>query len=195
MEEKNVAVEMPSVEIVEKEVQRLDYRARFWDALRTTLYTFITVVAFALLIATLFLPVLQVYGNYMDPTVPEDTFVLCTKTGHPTRGSVLAFYYNNKILVRRVIGLPGDVIDMDDQGYVSVNQEPLEEDYVTMHALGASNRQYPYVVPEGEYFVMADNRAEGIDSRVDVVGCVMEEEFIGVVRLKVWPLDEIGIVR
>ncbi len=187
--------DMPKLEALETEVARLDYRERFISALRTTVYTLITVVAFALLTATLFLPVLQVYGTSMEPNIKEDTMVICSKTGQPKRGDVLAFYYNNKILIRRVIGLPGDVISIDNSGNVNVNHELLQEDYVTEHTLGTCDLQFPYTVPDGEYFVMGDNRGEVVDSRVSTVGCILQEEFIGVVRFKFWPLNEIGFVK
>lgn len=193
MSEKKLS--FPELSALKDEVDRLDYRARFRDALRTTVYTLITVVAFALLIATLFLPVLSVYGSAMEPSVAKDSMVICTKTGHPKYGDVLAFYYNNKILVRRVIGIPGDTITIDDNGFVIRNGEVLEEEYVTQHALGLCDREFPYEVPAGEYFVLADNRTEGIDSRVSMVGCVLEEEFIGVVKFAFWPLDQVGFVK
>lgn len=171
------------------------YKKDYHGAIRSTLYTLITVSAIALLIATLLLPVVRIYGGSMQPTISDDSIILCRKSGLPDRGDVLAFYYNNKILVRRVIGLPGDEISVDPNGRVTVNGETLKEEYVKNQGTIKSGLIYPYVVPDGRYFVLADNRVDTLDSRSDLFGCIQEEDFIGQVVFCVWPMDELGLIR
>lgn len=171
------------------------YKKDYHGAIRSTLYTLITVSAIALLIATLLLPVIRIYGPSMEPTISDDSIILCRKSGLPERGDILSFYYNNKILVRRVIGLPGDEISVDANGTVTVNGELLREEYVHNKGTLKSGIIYPYTVPEGRYFVMADNRVDTLDSRSDLFGCIQEEDFIGQVIFCVWPMDELGLVH
>lgn len=181
---------------LEQELGRVKYNQEFGYAVRTTIYALITVVAFALLFATLFFPVLQIYGTSMSPAVTENSFVLAVKTGNPKQGDILAFYYNNKIIIRRVIGGPGDKIEIDDAGTVKVNGQVLDESsYVMEKSIGNCNLEFPYTVPEGQYFVMSDHRTNVIDSRNSVMGCASEEEFIGVVKFTIWPLKNIGFVK
>lgn len=188
-------MELPTVAEIEEELHRVRYKNQFQYSLRSTIYVLITVAAFALLIATLVLPVLQVYGVDMEPVVTENSIVVATKTGSPKRGDVLAFYYNNKILIRRVIGIPGDEVEITEGGRVSINGEFLNEPYVSELDLGVTDQKYPLKVPGGEYFVLGDQRLTSLDSRVTVLGNINEEDFIGVVRMCVWPLQEIRLVK
>lgn len=188
-------MELPTVAEIEEELHRVRYKNQFQYSLRSTIYILITVAAFALLIATLVLPVLQVYGVDMEPVVTENSIVVATKTGSPKRGDVLAFYYNNKILIRRVIGLPGDEVEITEGGRVSINGNFLNEPYVSELDLGVTDQKYPLKVPGGKYFVMGDQRLTSLDSRVTVLGSINEEDFIGVVRMCVWPLQEIRLVK
>lgn len=186
---------MPSVAQLEKELERQQYRNRYGKVLRSTIYTLITVAAVAVLVATLWLPVLQIYGNSMTPTLQNGDVVFSVKTSQPKTGDIVAFYYNNKILVKRVICGPGDWIDIDEDGTVYVNNEPLDEPYLQEKALGDCNLTLPMQVPDGRLFVMGDHRSTSVDSRNTAVGCVADEQIVGKIVLRVWPLNRLGAIR
>lgn len=179
---------------LEEEFQRENYRKKFAESLRSTVFTIITVIGIAVLVATLWLPVLQVYGTSMTPTLKAGSIVLCTRGGMK-RGNVVAFYCSNKILVKRVIGEQGDTIDIDEGGNVTVNGTALNEPYVQEKALGECNITFPYTVPENKIFVLSDNRENSSDSRSQSVGCIAEEDMVGRVLLRVWPLSGFGLVH
>ena len=174
-------LERPSTTQLEAELARVKYADRYRRVLRGTVCTLITVAAIAILVATLWLPVLQIYGNSMTPTLQN--------------GDVVAFYYNNKILVKRVICGPGDWIDIDEDGTVYVNNEPLDEPYLQEKALGDCNLTLPMQVPDGRLFVMGDHRSTSVDSRNTAVGCVADEQIVGKIVLRVWPLNRLGAIR
>ena len=182
----------PTVAQLEAELERERYRRRYDRALRGTIYTLITVAAAAVLVATLFLPVLRMYGTSMSPTLADGDVVAALRSSTYERGDVIAFYYNNKILVKRVIGLPGEWIDIDADGNVSVDGVPLDEPYLAERALGQCDIKLPYQVPEDRYFVLGDHRSTSADSRSSVVGCVAEEQIVGELVFRVWPLDQLG---
>ena len=155
----------PTVAQLEQELKRENYRKRYNRVLRSTIYTLITVAAVAVLVATLFLPVLRIYGTSMTPTMTDGDIVVSVKQGSFERSDIIAFWFNNKILVKRVIALPGEWVDIDEDGNVSVNGEPLDEPYLTEKALGECDIELPYQVPDGRIFVMGDHRSTSSDSR------------------------------
>ncbi|MCD8053973.1 MAG: signal peptidase I [Lachnospiraceae bacterium] len=176
---------VPSEEEVTAERERLQYQKRYRQTLRSTIYALIVVAAAAVLLATLFLPVLQVSGTSMEPTLSDNDIIVLVKTGDFETGDLVGFYYQNKLLLKRVIGGPGDVIDIDDDGVVFVNGEVLDEPYVTEQSLGETDITYPYQVPENRYFVMGDNRSTSIDSRSSVIGCIEKDQIVGRVILRI----------
>ena len=186
---------MPTSAQLEKELERVKYRSRFANTLRNTVYVLIVVAAVAVLVAVLLLPVLRIYGHSMNDTLEEGDIVVSVKGSSFQTGDVIAFYYNNKILVKRVIGNPGDWIDIDDDGNVYVNQKMLEEPYLMDKAKGECNIDLPYQVPENKVFVMGDNRSVSIDSRNTAVGCVAEEQIVGKIVFRVWPFQTLGSVE
>ena len=188
-------VQTPTVEQLEQELKRETYRRRYNRVLRSTIYTLITVAAAAVLVATLFLPVLRIYGSSMTPTMADGDIVVSVKGGSFTRGDIIAFWFNNKILVKRVIANPGEWVDIDAEGNVSINGEPLDEPYLTEKALGECDIELPYQVPDGRLFVMGDHRSTSSDSRSSAVGCVAEEQIVGKLVFRVWPLGGFGLLE
>ena len=186
--------EMPSAEQLEAELKREKYKRRYHSVLRSTIYTLITVAAIAVLVATLWLPVLQIYGSSMTPTLQDGEIIFSVKTADLEPGDIVAFYYNNKILVKRVICGPGDWVNIDEDGTVYVNEVRLKEPYLAEKALGDCNSELPYQVPDGKIFVMGDHRSTSVDSRNTAVGCVAQEQIVGKIIFRIWPLNRIGTV-
>ena len=184
--------EMPSTQQLEAELNRVKYRSRYRSVFRSTVYTLITVAAVSILVATLWLPVLQIYGSSMTPTLQDGEIIFSVKTSEFEPGEIVAFYYNNKILVKRVICGPGDWIDIDEDGTVYVNEVRLEEPYLTEKTLGDCNIDLPFQVPDGKVFVMGDHRSTSVDSRNTAVGCVAQEQIVGKIIFRIWPLNRIG---
>ena len=186
--------EMPSTQQLEAELNRVKYRSRYRSVFRSTVYTLITVAAVSILVATLWLPVLQIYGSSMTPTLQDGEIIFSVKTSEFEPGEIVAFYFNNKILVKRVICGPGDWIDIDEDGTVYVNEVRLEEPYLTEKTLGDCNIDLPFQVPDGKVFVMGDHRSTSVDSRNTAVGCVAQEQIVGKIIFRIWPLNRIGTV-
>ena len=189
---KKLPLEKPTVEQLEQELKRVKYRSRYRTVLKSTLYTLITVAAIAVLIATLWLPVLQIYGSSMTPTLQDGEIVFSVKTENLLPGDIVAFYYNNKILIKRVIAEPGDWVDMKEDGTVLVNDAVLEEPYLTEKSFGSADIEFPYQVPDGRIFVMGDHRETSVDSRHTAVGCVAQEQIVGKIIFRIWPLNRLG---
>lgn len=185
--------QVPAVEKLEKELKREKYRRRYLSVLRSTVYTLLVVAAAAVLIATLWLPVLQIYGNSMAPTLIEGDILVSLKSDSFQTGDVVAFYYNNRILVKRVIANPGDWVDIDEDGTVYVNEEEIVEPYLVEKAFGNCDLELPYQVPEKKFFVMGDHRSVSNDSRLSSIGCVASEDIVGRLVFRVWPLSAFGV--
>ncbi len=186
---------LPSMEEVEEEKQRLEYQKRSRRTLRSTVCVLIVVAAASVLAATLFLPVLQVSGSSMEPTLEDQDIVILLNRSTFGTGDLIGFYYQNKLLLKRVIAGPGDTVDIDEDGNVTVSGELLEEPYVTNQALGETDRTYPIQVPDDRYFVMGDNRAASIDSRSTSIGYIEKDQIVGKVILRVWPLRRLSFIR
>lgn len=184
----------PTREQLENLAGSIKYRTRFRHSLMETVFTLVTVAAVAVLVAVLLLPVLQIYGTSMAPSLTEGNIVLSLKGSQFETGDVVAFYYNNKVLVKRVIANAGDWVDIDEDGNVFVNNVELDEPYVTEKAFGDCNIELPYQVPESRVFVMGDHRSVSIDSRNTAVGCVAEEQIVGKIVYCIWPMSNFGKV-
>ena len=185
----------PDIATLESELERERYKSRYRSALQSTIFTLITVAAAAVLVATLWMPVLQIYGSSMNPGLAAGDIVVCRKAEKVKRGDIIAFYFNNKILVKRVIGTSGDQVSISDEGVVTVNGETLQESYITEQSLGQCNVTFPVVVPQGKVFVVGDNRGTSVDSRNSAVGCVAEEQIVGRIVYCVWPMRDFGKVE
>ena len=185
----------PTTQQLESELKRVRYKRKYRTVMKSTIYMLITVAAVAILVATLWLPVLQIYGSSMAPTMQNGDIVFSVKSSNFKQGDMIAIYYNNKILVKRVIAGPADWVDITEDGTVFVNDEMLEEPYVEEKAFGDTNIELPYQVPDGRFFVMGDYRSTSVDSRNTAVGCVAQEQMVGKIVFRIWPLDTIGPLR
>lgn len=185
---------IPQPDQLKKELKRERYKRRFRRLLRSTVNALIVVAAVAALIATLVLPVLQIAGTSMEPTLKDGNIVVLVKKNNLKTGDLCAFYFSNKILIKRVIGAPGDYIWIEPDGTVYLNGEPLDEPYISGKALGECDIEFPYQVPENNYFVMGDQRETSIDSRSSVIGCIAEDQIVGKIVCNVWPLSEFELL-
>ncbi|MBR3796794.1 MAG: signal peptidase I [Clostridia bacterium] len=182
----------PEVIELKAELKREQYKHRYISVLKSTVYTLVVVAAFAILVATLWMPVLQIYGSSMTPTLHEGQIVLSLKSKEFQPGDLIAFYIGNKVLVKRVIAKPADMVSISDDGVVRVNSTDLDEPYVSNRALGECDLEFPYQVPEARYFVMGDHRETSIDSRSNAVGCISDEQIVGRIVFCLWPLADFG---
>ncbi len=187
-------VSVPSLTEIQSERKRIRRKDYYRQALRGTVSVLVVVAAVAVLIATLFLPILQISGDSMSPTLEHDEIVVLLKTKKFERGDLIGFYYQGKILLKRVIALPEDEVAIDADGNVYVNGERLEEPYVTDKGLGDCDLEFPYKVPATSYFVMGDRRSNSVDSRNSAVGSIPQEDIIGKVFVRVWPFSRLGFV-
>ena len=190
----NNSTNLPNAKIIESELKRERNKIKFRKIIKSTIYSLVVVAAVAVLIATLVLPVLQISGTSMEPTLNNSEIVILLKSNNLKRGDLCAFSYSNKILIKRVIGLGNDVIVIDDDGNVFVNNTLLDEPYINEKALGECDIEFPFTVPENEYFLMGDQRLTSVDSRSTVIGCINKEQIIGRLFLKIWPLSELSIL-
>ena len=181
-----------STENLKEELRRIRYIEKYRSTIRSTVSILITVAALAILVANFLIPAFQIYGNSMTPTLTEGEIVLALKGDDYETGQLIAFYYNNKILVKRVIAGPGDWVDIDEEGNTYVNNQLLDEPYVFEKSLGDCNIELPYQVPENRIFVMGDHRSVSVDSRNSSIGCVSQEQIAGRLIFRVWPLPKFG---
>ena len=188
---KNVSKPVPEISQLKAELSRERYKYRYATVLRSTLNSLIVVAALAVLVATLWMPVLQIYGSSMTPTLSEGQIVVSVKGSEFEQGDLVAFYLGNKLLVKRVIAGPGDFVNIKSDGTVYVNGRALDEPYVTDKALGECDLEFPFQVPESRYFLVGDHRETSVDSRSSVVGCVAQEQIVGRITLRIWPLNEL----
>ena len=187
--------ETPNVEQLRSELQRVRYRKRYRSVLRSTVYMLLVSAACAVLIATIFLPVLQIYGTSMEPTLSEGEIVLSVKGMDFETGDLISFYVGNKLLVKRYVAGPGQWVHIDDAGNVYVDDVLLDEPYVEEKAFGDCNIELPYQVPESRYFVLGDDRIASVDSRNTAVGCIGEDQIVGKIVFRVWPFDRFGAIH
>jgi signal peptidase I len=188
---KKKEVSLPTKQQVETERKRYRRQKAYNKALRGTIYVLTIVAAVAVLIATLILPVLQIEGTSMEPTLSNGDIVLLAKTTRFDRGDLCAFTWNNKLLVKRVIALPGDWVEIDTDGTIYLNGEKLDEPYVAQKALGECDLEFPFQVPPEQYFVIGDMRESSVDSRNTVIGCVSKDQIVGKAFFRVWPFKKI----
>lgn len=187
-------VPVPSLTEIQSERKRIRRKDYYRQALRGTVAVLVVVAAVAVLIATLFLPILQISGDSMSPTLEHNEIVVLLKMKKFERGDLIGFYYQGKILLKRVIALPEDEVAIDADGNVYVNGELLEEPYVIDKGLGDCDLEFPYKVPGTSYFVMGDRRSNSVDSRNSMVGAIPREDVIGKVFIRVWPFSRLGLV-
>ena len=192
---KETELNIPSVEMLERELKKEQYKRRYGRVLRSTFYSLLVVAAAAVIIAVLVLPVLRISGESMSQTLEDGDIVISLNNRRYKTGDVIGFYFNNSILIKRVIAAAGDWVDIDAEGNVFVNGSRLDEPYVSEKALGDCNIKLPYQVPDGKCFVMGDHRATSVDSRNSGVGCISNEMVVGRLLFRVWPFEQIGAIH
>ena len=183
--------QLPSVDQLKRELREVRHKKQYGRVLRSTVYVLLISAACAVLVATIFFPILQIYGSSMEPTLSENEIVIALKTTEFKQGELVAFYVGNKILVKRFIAGPGQWIDIDEEGNVYVDGELLDEPYIKQKSLGSCNIELPYQVPENKYFVLGDHRETSVDSRNTAVGCIDDDDIVGRLIFRVWPLKKI----
>jgi signal peptidase I len=188
---KKGTVPLPTKKQVETERKRYRRQKAYNKALGGTIYVLTLMAAIAVLIATLVLPVLQIEGKSMEPTLVNGDIVLLTKTTTFDRGELCGFSWNNKLLIKRVIGISGDWIEIDTDGTVYLNGEKLDEPYAEQLAMGECDLEFPFQVPQGQYFVLGDMRESSIDSRNTLIGCVDKDQIVGKVFFRIWPFETV----
>ena len=188
-------LEIPSVDLLEGELKRTRYNARYRRTLRTTIFSLLLVAAAAVIIAVLLLPVLQISSGSMENTLVDGDMVISLNNGKYKTGDIIGFYYNNVVLIKRVIAPSGDWVDIAEDGTVTVNGVVLDEPYVEEKALGDCNIKLPYQVPQGKCFVLGDNRTESIDSRNTAVGCISNDVVLGKLLARIWPLKSFTLLN
>lgn len=191
---KQMDFQMPASAQLEQEIKRERYKQRYNRKLRSTVYLLVTVAAAAVLVATLLMPVLQIYGSSMSPTLEEGDVVVSVKANRFAQGDIVAFYYGNKLLVKRYIAGPGQWVDMDENGNITVDNVSLYEPYVDVPSNGNADITFPYQVPEDKYFLVGDHRSVSVDSRHSVVGSISKENIVGKIVFCIWPLARFGLI-
>lgn len=188
-------ITIPTAKQIETEILREKYKLKYKQVLKSNVYSLLVVAAVAVLIATLAFPVLQISGSSMEPTLNDEEIVVLLKTANLKKGELCCFSYQNKLLIKRVIGLPGDKINIDESGNVFVNDEPIDEPYITDKAFGECDISFPCYVTDNHYFVLGDHRSTSIDSRSTAIGLVSEEFLVGKIFFRIWPFESVGLVK
>ena len=178
-------------EEMEHELDNIKYKRRYVKVMFNTIFVLMTVSAVAILLSTLFFPVLKIYGSSMTPTYYQDDLVVCLSSKNYDRGDIISFYYNNELLVKRVIASEGEWVEVDKEGNLYIDDKLIKEEYIVDKALGECDIEMPYQVPSGKYFVMGDHRSTSVDSRLEIVGCVESEKIVGKILFKVWPIFDL----
>ena len=187
-------IAVPSLEEIQRERKRIRREVYYRQSLRSTVSVLVVVAAVAVLITTLFLPILQISGDSMSPTLGHDEIVVLLKTKEFKRGDLIGFYYQGKILLKRIVAMPEDEVVIDGDGNIYVNKELLEEPYVTEKCLGDCDLEFPHKVPGTGYFVLGDRRSNSVDSRNSIIGAVTQDDIIGKVFVRVWPISRFGLL-
>lgn len=192
---KSEVTDIPPLAVLEQQLKEEKKKRRFYKALRSVIATLVTVAAVAVLVAQSLMPVLRIYGNSMNPTLSQGNVVVALKSSNFKTGDIVAFYWNNKILIKRAIAMPGDWVDIDEDGNVSVNGKVIDEPYLQDKALGQCDITLPYQVPDSGIFVMGDNRSVSVDSRSTTIGVVSDEQIVGKIVFRIWPLSNLGLLN
>ncbi len=192
---KEIKITLPTSKQVESELKRTNRTINVDKVLKNSLCFLVVIAALSVLLTNYFMPIFRIYGNSMEPNLTSGEIVVAFKTSNLSQGDIIAFTYNNKILIKRYIAGPGDIVNIDDKGIVYINGIKLDEPYIDTFDLGNTDMEFPYQVPESRIFVMGDNRSVSLDSRSTQIGCIYEEQIKGKIILRIWPLEKIKLLN
>lgn len=187
--------EIPSIALLKKELAREESRSRFWRIFWNVLTVLLAAAAVTALLMTRLFVLVRINGSSMEPTLAADEIVFLRRTKEVKTGDIIGFYYGGRILLKRVIACAGDLVEMDEEGSVYVNDEALAEPYLREKSRGKCELDFPYQVPENMCFVLGDNRAVSVDSRIRAIGCVEMDQIVGKVVWRAWPPDHMEFMR
>jgi len=194
MKKKKKELKIPTTQEIKKELNYEIYKFKYKNLLTNTISILIVVIAISIILATFFFPILEIKGSSMEPNIKQNDIVVSIKTNNIKNGDIIAFYYNNKILVKRVIAKSSDWVNIDKKGNVYVNNVLQKEEYLDKKSYGNIDISFPYQVPEESYFVLGDDRESSIDSRNSLIGCIKNEEIIGKIIFRIWPFKRINFI-
>lgn len=193
---------MEHTEIINLEKIKEDYKTRknrekFFYELKKTIGFFLVIISVGIIISSFWVRVLTIYGTSMSPNLTAKDTVVAFKKDQYKSGDVIAFYYNNKVLVKRVIATSGDWVNISNNGNVIINDKEIKEKYLlkSSKSIGKTDIKLPYQVPENKIFVMGDHRSVSIDSRNKIIGSIGKEQIIGKIKFIIWPLSRFDILN
>lgn len=184
----------PAVDQMKQELKQIRYKRAYARTLRSTLACVVMAVAL-ILCAVAFLPIIRITGDSMSHTLNRGDILLTLRGDEVQRGDLIVFYVEgNKMLVKRAVAVAGDRVEMTEDGVLIVNDQPVDEPYISSRALGECDQEFPLVVPQERVFVLGDHRELSIDSRSSAMGCIAREQVIGKVAVRIWPLNALGLI-
>ena len=185
----------PSAEQIGALLRRVQRRREIFRSIGNILGVLVVIAAAVTLVFSLWLPALQVQRGSMAPTLNDGEVVVFITTGAVGRGDIVAFHNGNQILVKRVVAVAGDVVDIGGDGAVLLNGARLDEPYVSELSAGERTTELPCKVPDNQFFVLGDHRQTSIDSRNADIGTVRQDQIIGKALLRIWPLNAVGLIN
>lgn len=171
------------------------------EVLSTSIYLLVVLIA-TFLVVTYVGQRTKVMGASMEPTLIDGDNLIVDKISYrfedPQRFDIIVFpfrYKEKTYYIKRIIGLPGETVYIDENGVIYIDGEVLKESYGKEVIADPGRAFEPITLDEDEYFVMGDNRNNSSDSRDPVVGNIHRDELIGKAWMRIWPLDKMGMIK